>query len=99
MEAGALTSKATRGTGFGRSPVAKLPDQILRWGLTLLAAGILALIAYFFIKLANESSDAFSKFGVFGFTFTNNWDVSADSFGALPLVVGTLITSAIALTI
>src|SRR4051812_17593102 len=42
---------------------------------------------------------AFDRFGVFGFTFTNNWDVSSSTYGALPLVVGTIITSAIALTI
>ena len=42
---------------------------------------------------------AFDRFGVFGFTFTNNWDVSRDIYGALPLLVGTLITSAVALLI
>jgi phosphate ABC transporter permease protein PstC len=76
-----------------------MPDKVLRWGLTGLSAAILALIAYFFLKLADESSQAFSHFGVFGFTFTNNWDVSGDVFGALPLLVGTLITSAVALFI
>jgi phosphate ABC transporter permease protein PstC len=72
---------------------------VLRWGLTGLAAAILALIAYFFIKLISESSTAFDRFGVFGFTFTNNWDVSHNLYGALPLLVGTLITSAVALAI
>ena len=72
---------------------------MLRWGLTALAAAILALIAYFFIKLISESSTAFDRFGVFGFTFTNNWDVSHNIYGALPLLVGTLITSAVALLI
>jgi len=76
-----------------------LPDRVLRWGLTALAAAILALIAYFFIKLIDESSTAFDRFGVFGFTFTNNWDVSHSVYGALPLLVGTLITSAVALAI
>jgi phosphate ABC transporter permease protein PstC len=76
-----------------------LPDQALRWGLTGLAAAILALIAYFFIKLTSESSLAFNRFGIFGFTFTNDWDVSRDIYGALPLLVGTLITSAVALLI
>jgi phosphate ABC transporter permease protein PstC len=76
-----------------------LPDQVLRWGLTGLAAAILALIAYFFIKLTSESSMAFERFGLFGFTFTNDWDVSRDLYGALPLLVGTLITSAVALLI
>jgi phosphate ABC transporter permease protein PstC len=71
----------------------------MRWGLTALAAAILVLIAYFFIKLIDESSLAFNRFGVFGFTFTNNWDVSRSVFGALPLLVGTLITSAVALLI
>jgi phosphate transport system permease protein len=82
-----------------RSPAARLPDQILRWGLTILAGAILALIAFFFIRLYVEAKPAFDKFGVIGFTFDNNWDVSRSIFGALPLVVGTLITSAVALII
>jgi phosphate transport system permease protein len=36
---------------------------------------------------------------VFGFTFDNDWDVSKEIFGALPLLAGTLITSAVALLI
>jgi phosphate ABC transporter permease protein PstC len=78
---------------------AKLPDQALRWILTALAAGILVLIGYFFIRLIAEAQPALSKFGLFGFTFDNNWDVSRSIYGALPLVVGTLVTSAIALAI
>src|SRR5438874_8633794 len=82
-----------------RSPLARLPDRALKYGLTALAAAILALIVYFFIRLVGEARPAFAKFGVLGFTFDNNWDVSAEQFGALPLVVGTLITSALALVI
>src|SRR3954470_24684016 len=82
-----------------RSLRARLPDRLLRWVLTALAFGILALIAFFFVRLIVEAQPAFSKFGVFGFTFDDNWDVSRDTFGALPLVVGTLVTSAIALVI
>jgi phosphate ABC transporter permease protein PstC len=78
---------------------ARSADRALRWSLTALAAGILALIGFFFVRLIVEAQPAFSKFGVLGFTFTNDWDVSRDTFGALPLVVGTLITSAIALVI
>lgn len=82
---------------LGRSPLARLPDRALRYGLTLLAALILALIVYFFVRLVGEARPAFAKEGILGFAFTNNWDVSAEDFGALPLVVGTLITSALAL--
>jgi phosphate ABC transporter permease protein PstC len=78
---------------------ARLPDRAVRWVLTGLAAGILALIAFFFVRLIVEANPAFSKFGVLGFAFDNNWDVSRDTFGALPLLVGTLITAAIALVI
>jgi phosphate ABC transporter permease protein PstC len=82
-----------------RSRFARLPDQILKWTLTVLAAGILILIAYFFVRLYQEAHLAFSKFGVIGFTFDNNWDVSKNIYGALPLVVGTLITATVALVV
>ena len=82
---------------LGRSPVARLPDRLLKYGLTALAALILALIVYFFVRLVGEARPAFAKFGVFGFTFGNDWNVSAEQFGALPLVVGTLISSVLAL--
>jgi phosphate ABC transporter permease protein PstC len=84
---------------LGRSPLARLPDRALKYSLTVLAGLILALIVYFFIRLVGEAHPALAKFGVFGFTFDNNWNVSAERFGALPLVVGTLITSGLALLI
>jgi phosphate ABC transporter permease protein PstC len=86
-------------SGLERSLLARLPDRALRYGLTALAASILALIVYFFIRLVGEANPAFAKFGVLGFTFDNDWNVNANQFGALPLVVGTLITSALALLI
>src|SRR5207248_4139110 len=61
--------------------------------------GILVLIGFFFVRLYIEANPAFTKFGFFGFTFDNDWDVSKNIYGALPLVVGTLITAAVALVI
>src|SRR5919201_2867521 len=91
---------ASRGGGSPDSPLRRrLPDSLMKWVLTALAAGILVLIGFFFVRLIVEANPAFDKFGVFGFTFDNNWDVSRNIYGALPLVVGTLITSAIALVI
>jgi phosphate ABC transporter permease protein PstC len=84
---------------FERPRCARLPDEILKWVLTLLAAGILALIVFFFIRLYGEAHLAFSKFGWIGFTFDNSWDVSKSVFGALPLVVGTMITAGVALAV
>jgi phosphate ABC transporter permease protein PstC len=82
-----------------RPRLARLPDRALKYGLTALAALILALIAYFFIRLVSEARPAFAKTGVLGFTFNNDWNVSAERFGALPLVVGTLLTASLALLI
>jgi phosphate ABC transporter permease protein PstC len=82
-----------------RSPLGRLPDRALKYGLTVLAALILALIVFFFIRLSGEARPAFEKEGVFGFIFGNDWNVSTEHFGALPLLVGTLITSALALLI
>jgi phosphate ABC transporter permease protein PstC len=83
----------------GRPRSARLPDQILKWGLTTLAAAILALIAFFFVRLYGEANLALSKFGPLHFAFDNDWDVSKNIYGALPLVVGTLITAGLALVI
>jgi phosphate ABC transporter permease protein PstC len=82
-----------------RAPLARLPDQALRYGLTGLAVAILALISYFFVRLVGEARPALARTGVFGFVFDSTWNVSAERFGALPLVVGTLITSSLALLI
>jgi len=51
---------------FGRSSLTRLPDRLLKYGLTALAAAILALIAYFFVRLYIEAHPAFARFGVFG---------------------------------
>ncbi len=98
MEAGTTLSTGG-GRPIGRPPLSRLPDRLLRVGLTALSVAILVLLAYFFIKLAIEAKPVFQKFGVLGFTFDNNWDVSKSIYGALPLVVGTLITSALAMLI
>ena len=82
-----------------RPPLARLPDRALKYGLTAIAALILALIAYFFIRLVGEARPAFGKFGALGFAFNNDWNIPAERFGALPLVVGTLLTSVLALLI
>jgi phosphate ABC transporter permease protein PstC len=96
-----------------RSPLHRLPDQVLQWGLSALAAGVLVLIAYFFVRLIGQSSTAFGHVGFVNFFVRDNWDVSqlqqggvcstatnaGCTFGAWALILGTLITSAIALVI
>ncbi|HWC87331.1 MAG TPA: phosphate ABC transporter permease subunit PstC [Solirubrobacteraceae bacterium] len=82
-----------------RSPAAKLPDQILKWGLLGVSLAVLALIVFFFIKLIGQSTDAFNRFGILGFAFHNRWLPSRLIFGAAAMLFGTAVTSAIALII
>ena len=97
MEASATTAGGERSI-LERSPLGALPDQVLRWGLTILASGVLVLIAYFFVRLIGQSENAFSSNGV-GFVLGNDWDVSRNIYHGAPLLVGTLITSGLALVI
>ena len=97
MEASPTTVSGGRSL-IERSPLSRLPDQVLQWTLTALAAAILILIAYFFIRLIGQSSTAISHFG-WGFVFGNDWNPSHLIFRGLPLLVGTVVTSAIALLI
>jgi phosphate ABC transporter permease protein PstC len=98
MAAGSLTPRGDRSI-LERSPRERLADPIFRATLLGLGLGVLAIILFFFIKLLSESTDAFSKFGVLGFTFGADWDVSRLHFGAWPLLLGTIVSSAIALLI
>jgi phosphate ABC transporter permease protein PstC len=100
MEAGTLTPVGGRRSDtLQRSPAARLPDRVLRWGLTALSVGVIVLIAYFFVRLVIESEPVFKKEGVISFLFSSDWVPSKQLYGALPLLAGTLITSAIALVI
>ena len=83
----------------GRSPWARLPDRALKWTLTGIAAAILVLIAFFFVRLYLEARPVFSQVGLLDYTFGDAWVPSQDAFGALPLLIGSVITAAIALAL
>ncbi len=73
-------------------------DALFR-NLTRLAAfGVLALLAAILGSLVMGSMPAIHQFG-FGFLISPEWDPVNDQFGALIPIVGTLITSVIALII
>jgi phosphate ABC transporter permease protein PstC len=111
MEAGAATVKGGGRSILERTPLGRLPDQVLKFGLAGIAAGVLILLGAFFVVLVAQSSDAFNKIGVFQYLFHNNWETSqlaqggacdighGCTFGAWPMLVGTVVTSAIALII
>jgi phosphate ABC transporter permease protein PstC len=95
VEASATTVSGGRST-LERAPVSRVPDQTMRWGLLGVAVLIVLILAAFLVVLIVQSEDAFSTFGL-QFIFGNNWNVAANIYKAAALVVGTMITSAIAL--
>jgi phosphate transport system permease protein len=99
VEAGTIAPAGERSDLLQSSPAARLPDRALRLTLTALAVGVIALIGFFFVKLVVESGAIFRHEGVFDYLFTSDWVPSKGLYGAVPLIAGTLITSAIALVI
>ena len=68
-------------------------------GLMLVAALIvLGIVALIVIELIQRSALAWQKFGIH-FFFGSEWDPVSGSFGALPFIYGTLVSSLIALAI
>jgi phosphate transport system permease protein len=61
------------------------------WSVVLLAGGLIASLAW-------ESREAIRAFG-WRFLFTSVWDPVVGSFGALPFIYGTLVSSVLALAI
>ncbi len=82
----------------GRSPLA---DKIFKVGTTIAGVYVLAIIAIMVMQLGWESGPIWAEEGVAGFIGGTDWNPveGRESFGALPYVLGTLITSAIAMVI
>ena len=75
-----------------------LMDALFRNLTRFFAFMVFSLLAAIIISLAINSSATLEKFG-FGFLVNENWDPVKEDFGALVPIIGTLVTSAIALTI
>ncbi len=74
-------------------------DRLYQLLITLAALSVLALVIAIGYELWQSSALSREKFG-WSFITTSNWDPALEqSFGALPFILGTLITAAIALII
>ena len=82
----------------GRSPII---DKLFKVGAIVAGVYVLAIILIMVVQLGWESGPIWQEEGVAGFVFGTDWNAVEDreSFGALPYILGTLITSAIAMTI
>jgi phosphate transport system permease protein len=73
-------------------------DSLFKW-LCLVSASIIGILMLgFFIQLTVSSSEIWQTYGL-GFLASRDWDPVNDHYGALPSIVGTLVTTAISLLI
>jgi len=91
---GASGLPARRFTGRSGS----IADRLFRTSTGVAAITVAALILAIGLMLLVNSGEAFRQFGV-GFVTGTTWDPVAGIYGALPYIVGTLLSSAIALVI
>ena len=87
-----MAERATRGDQH-------IGDRAFAVGLTLLGGSVLVIVGVIVLVCARLSVPAFHKLGFFHFLFGSDWNPVEDSFGALPFIYGTLVTSALAILI
>ena len=73
-------------------------DNLFRVSLKIVASLSIVIILLFFFVLLLQSLESISNYG-FTFWYSKTWNPSSNTFGALPFIVGTFITSILALLI
>jgi phosphate transport system permease protein len=74
-------------------------DQVFAVSLTMLGGAVLLVVGVIVVVCARLSAPAFHKLGFFPFLFGSDWNPVEDSFGALPFIYGTVVTSVVATVI
>ncbi len=73
-------------------------DTMFRYTCQAGATLALLLLIGIFVQLCLHSAEAWQHFGL-SFLWNNNWDPGLDIYGAFPHIVGTLLTTAIAMVL
>jgi phosphate transport system permease protein len=73
-------------------------DWIFRMMTAFFAAGVIFTLLAMAVEMTDTSSLSISEFGL-GFITGTDWDPVRDSFGALPFIYGTIVSSLLALLI
>ncbi|HEX8952064.1 MAG TPA: phosphate ABC transporter permease subunit PstC [Polyangia bacterium] len=78
---------------------AHLGDRAFAVVVTLLGGSVLFVVGVIVLVCTRLSLPAFHQLGFFSFLAGSDWNPVEDSFGALPFIYGTLVTSAIAIVL
>ena len=71
-------------------------DKIFRGTLLIAAASILLIVAAIFVMMASSAMPTLERFGI-DFFLGREWKPAQETFGALPFIYGTVVSSIIAL--
>ncbi len=73
-------------------------DRVFKTVLKLNGYGVVLLLTGIFMTILISSSASLKEFGI-GFIFSGEWDPINSLFGALPFIIGTMVSSVLALLI
>lgn len=91
-----VTASAAPRIELHTSKFSKSLDVVFRYAVLICSLSIILVMALFFYELTSRSKLSIAKFG-FGFFTGTTWDPVAGSFGAMPFIYGTLLSSLVAL--
>ena len=74
----------------------RMPDEIFRWIIVLSAVSVFAIVVLVVWELVDKSRLSLHQFGLH-FFYGHDWDPVNDSYGAMPFIYGTLVSSFLAL--
>jgi phosphate transport system permease protein len=78
---------------------AHVGDRAFAAGVTVLGGSVLLVVGVIVLVCVRLAMPAFHKLGFFAFLGGSDWNPVEDSFGALPFIYGTLVTSAVAVVV
>jgi phosphate transport system permease protein len=93
-----VTESAPIQTAIAKASASHFGDRAFKWLTLLMALAVFVLVGLIGYELARGSQPALHKFG-WHFLVSSDWDPMNDSYGALPFIFGTLVSSFIALVI
>jgi len=76
----------------------RIPDEVFRWIIILSAISVFAIVLLVVWELVDKSKLSLHQFGLH-FFYGHDWDPVNDSYGAMPFIYGTLVSSLLALVL
>ncbi len=93
---GAVSSAVLEKIRSSQPRSSRMPDEIFRWIIALSAFSVFVIVVLVVWELVDKSRLSLHQFGLH-FFYGHDWDPVNDSFGAMPFIFGTVVSSFLAL--